>query len=52
MERNKERRAIPNDDVLTLPFKKGSNTILVKIDQAGGGWGFYFSIMEGADQIR
>ncbi len=46
------RTAIPNDDVITVPFKEGENVVLLKIDQLGGGWGFYFSIMEGADSIK
>lgn len=37
------RTARPGDDVVTLPLKQGSNTVLLKIDQIGGGWGFYFS---------
>ena len=39
------RKAEPNQDVLTVPLHKGENTLLLKIDQLGGGWGFYFSIM-------
>jgi arylsulfatase A-like enzyme len=46
------RTAIPNDDVLTVPFNKGDNVVLLKIDQLGGGWGFYFCILEGADRIQ
>jgi hypothetical protein len=37
------RKAEPNQEILTPPFKKGENTVLIKIDQDGGGWGFYFS---------
>ena len=43
------RKAEPNQDILTVPVKKGKNNILLKIDQLGGGWGFYFSVLEGAD---
>lgn len=39
------RKAEPNQEILYLPFKKGDNTVLIKIDQAGGGWGFYFSFI-------
>ncbi len=35
--------ALPNQEILTLSLKRGSNTVLVKIDQLGGGWGFYFT---------
>ncbi|NOX66484.1 MAG: DUF4838 domain-containing protein, partial [Chlorobi bacterium] len=40
------RKAEPNQEILTLPFKKGENTILIKVDQDGGGWGFYFSLLD------
>jgi arylsulfatase A-like enzyme len=45
------RTAVPNDDVLTVPFKKGENVVLLKIDQLGGGWGFFFSIIDGAGYL-
>jgi len=37
------RKAVPNDDVISVPMKKGNNTILVKVDQLGNKWGFYFT---------
>ena len=40
------RKAEPNQDILILPLLKGENTVLLKIDQLGGGWGFYFSVLE------
>lgn len=42
-----ERKAEPNQDIVTVNLKKGRNSILLKIDQTGGGWGFYFTILEG-----
>jgi arylsulfatase A-like enzyme len=45
------RTAIPNDDILTVPFKKGENAVLLKIDQLGGGWGFFFTILEGSEYL-
>ena len=45
------RKAEPNQDILTVNLKKGKNDILIKIDQTGGGWGFYFTLMEGAEII-
>jgi hypothetical protein len=39
------RKAEPNQEILTVHFQKGDNTVLLKIDQLGGGWGFYFSIL-------
>jgi hypothetical protein len=49
LDKKVARKAEPNQDVLTVPLKKGKNTILLKIDQFGGGWGFYFSVLEGGD---
>jgi hypothetical protein len=46
------RGAVPNEDVIDVSFKRGENVVLLKIDQIGGGWGFYFSILEGADRIK
>jgi hypothetical protein len=46
------RSAVPNDDRLTVPFEKGENVVLLKIDQLGGGWGFYFSILEGENLLE
>ena len=40
------RKAEPNQEILTMPFKRGENTVLIKIDQFGGGWGFYFSLLD------
>lgn len=39
------RTAIPNEDVISVSFIKGENEVLLKIDQLGGGWGFYFSVI-------
>ncbi|MCA9450447.1 MAG: DUF4838 domain-containing protein, partial [Candidatus Omnitrophica bacterium] len=38
------RAARPGDESVELPLKKGVNTVLLKIDQLGGGWGFYFGL--------
>jgi hypothetical protein len=43
LNKKTSRKAEPNQEELTIPLKKGENTILLKIDQLGGGWGFYFS---------
>ena len=45
------RKAEPNQDIVTVNMKKGKNDILIKIDQTGGGWGFYFTIIEGAEVV-
>lgn len=38
------RVARPGDEQVTLPLKKGKNSVLLKIDQIAGGWGFYFAV--------
>jgi hypothetical protein len=40
------RVARPGDEQLTLPLKKGKNSVLLKIDQIAGGWGLYFAVEE------
>jgi hypothetical protein len=45
LNKKTSRKAEPNQEVLTVPLIKGENTVLVKIDQLGGGWGFYFSTL-------
>lgn len=40
------RPALPNEDIVSVPLKKGENVVLLKIDQLGGGWGFYFSLLD------
>lgn len=45
------RKAEPNQDIIIVNLKKGKNDILIKIDQTGGGWGFYFTLMEGEEII-
>lgn len=43
LDRLVSRPATPNDDQITVPMKKGENTILIKVDQLGNKWGFYFT---------
>jgi hypothetical protein len=43
LSKKASRVAKPDQEILTLPLKRGVNTVLIKIDQLGGGWGFYFS---------
>ena len=52
LDRQEEGMAVPNKDVLSIPFKKGNNTILLKIDQVGGGWGFFFSLIAGKNKTN
>ncbi|TKT90542.1 DUF4838 domain-containing protein [Dyadobacter frigoris] len=43
------RKAVPNDDIISVPMVKGDNTVLVKVDQTGNKWGFYFAQKNGSD---
>jgi hypothetical protein len=45
LDRQIERKAEPNQDVLEVNLNKGENEILLKIDQTGGGWGFFFTLL-------
>jgi|LWDU01.1.fsa_nt_gi hypothetical protein len=38
------RSALPSQNIARINLKKGSNSILLKIDQLGGGWGAYVQI--------
>jgi hypothetical protein len=38
------RGAAMDDDRSTVHLKKGENTVLVKVGQGGGGWGFFFRL--------
>lgn len=38
------RAAHPDQEMLTVPIKKGVNRCLVKVDQATGGWEYYFKL--------
>ncbi|MDD5439815.1 MAG: ATP-binding protein [Candidatus Omnitrophica bacterium] len=39
-----KRPAIPDNDSIKASLNKGWNTVLVKITQGWGGWGFYFRV--------
>ncbi len=52
LDKPDERTAVPNADVRMVSFRKGKNTVLLKIDQVGGGWGFYFSVIEDEDPLE
>jgi hypothetical protein len=43
LERVVSRKAIPNNDQIVVPMLKGENTVLVKVDQLGNKWGFFFT---------
>ncbi len=43
LSKKTSRVAEPNQELITLPMRKGPNEVLIKIEQLGGGWGFYFT---------
>jgi hypothetical protein len=45
LDRPVSRKAEPNQDLISVPMNKGTNTILVKVDQLKRAWGFYFTEM-------
>jgi hypothetical protein len=40
------RAATKDEDDTTVTLNPGENRVLVKVCQAGGGWGFYFRVAE------
>ncbi|HEY0866565.1 MAG TPA: hypothetical protein VGE01_04275, partial [Fimbriimonas sp.] len=40
------RGAEPESDRFAVPAVKGTNKVLVKVDNASGGWGFYLSLFD------
>lgn len=41
-----KRLAAPNQEIVEARVRKGKNTLLLKVDQFGGGWGFYCAVLE------
>jgi len=50
IEHKTGRAAEPSQNIVPVRLKKGKNTILLKIDQFGGGWGAYAQIYSEKDQ--
>lgn len=46
LRRKVYRAALEDDDIVNVKLKKGINTLLVKISQDLGGWGFYCRITD------
>lgn len=46
-EKNIDRACAPNQDMVELKLKKGENKLVLKINNNGGGFGFYFSTVTG-----
>ncbi|MFQ6092339.1 MAG: tetratricopeptide repeat protein [bacterium] len=44
--RNVRRGALVDDDVIPVELKEGTNTILIKVTQADGEWGFFFRVTD------
>ena len=41
-----KRPAAPDDDTVEVPLERGWNSIVLKITQDWGGWGFYFRVTD------
>lgn len=41
------RAAKPDQETVPITLKKGRNTVLLKISQTGGGWGFHCRVVDG-----
>ena len=39
------RKVVPDDDLIPIFLKQGKNTILLKVENRGGGWGFCVRIL-------
>ena len=46
LAKNVLRPAAPAQDTTDVSLKKGENAVLVKVCEGGGGWGFYFRIVD------
>ena len=46
------RSAYPCDEIIPVQVKKGTNSILVKVDQGTGGWGLYLQVMDSKGIIK
>ncbi len=46
------RGASPDQDTVRVKLNAGKNTFLVKVDQGGGGWGFFLRIMDDAGELQ
>ncbi len=42
----------PAQDLLVVRLRKGTNTILVKVEQVGGDWGFYLQLVDRHSGLR
>jgi hypothetical protein len=43
---NEARACVRGEDIVTVNLKKGKNTLLVKVNQFGGGWGMFVDIID------
>ena len=46
------RAANPDTDRVKIKLKKGKNTLLLKVTQGIGGWGFYLRIVDQKDELK
>lgn len=48
---NEGRGIVMDNDIVPLKLKAGDNTLLIKIGQGGGGWGFAARIVDGEGKV-
>ncbi len=46
------RGAVPDQDIITVEFKKGINKILVKVENIGASWGLYLRIVDPKKELE
>ncbi len=46
------RGAAPGDDVIPVTLQKGENRFLVKVENGGSDWGFYFELMDPCRKLQ
>lgn len=46
------RNAVPDQEILTVNFKKGTNKILVKIENLGASWGLYLRAIDPENELK
>lgn len=46
------RAAFPDQDMITVKFKKGWNRILVKVENLGANWGLYLRVIDQGKELQ
>ena len=46
-----KRGASPDEDRVELKLNKGWNKVLIKVEQGGGAWGYFFRIVDPEEEL-